>query len=203
MRFSALLLSGLLLGLTAQGQTIQRCAADEVYAHEVARDPQREAFRAETEAEMQRVQQLGMPESVVHQIPVVFHVMHYDQGDNISEAQILSALQILNEDMRRTNPDTGNLRALFKGVAADMEVEFVLANKGPNGECTNGINRQLFLPFIKRLEEELSDLLTAQVEIRIKKQTKRHGKVDQSGELSIAFGSIESLNGLIDKLQRK
>ena len=142
MRFSALLLSGLLLGLTAQGQTIQRCAADEVYAHEVARDPQREAFRAETEAEMQRVQQLGMPESVVHQIPVVFHVMHYDQGDNISEAQILSALQILNEDMRRTNPDTGNLRALFKGVAADMEVEFVLANKGPNGECTNGINRQ-------------------------------------------------------------
>jgi ParB family chromosome partitioning protein len=56
---------------------------------------------------------------------------------------------------------------------------------------------------IKRLEEELSDLLTAQVEIRIKKQTKHHGKVDQSGELSIAFGSIESLNGLIDKLQRK
>jgi len=56
---------------------------------------------------------------------------------------------------------------------------------------------------IKRLEEELSDWLTAQVEIRIKKQTKRHGKVDQSGELAIAFGSIESLNGLIDKLQSK
>ena len=53
MRFSALLFSGLLFGLTAQGQTIQRCAADEVYAHEVANDPQREAFRAETEAEMQ------------------------------------------------------------------------------------------------------------------------------------------------------
>ena len=56
---------------------------------------------------------------------------------------------------------------------------------------------------IKRLEEELSDLLTAQVEIRIKKQTKRNGKVDQAGELSIAFGSIEALNGLIDKLQNK
>ena len=56
---------------------------------------------------------------------------------------------------------------------------------------------------IKRLEEELSDLLTAQVEIRIKKQTKRNGKVDSSGELAIAFGSIEALNGLIDKLQSK
>jgi ParB family chromosome partitioning protein len=56
---------------------------------------------------------------------------------------------------------------------------------------------------IKRLEEELSDLLTAQVEIRIKKQTKRNGKVDSSGELAIAFGSVEALNGLIDKLQSK
>jgi len=56
---------------------------------------------------------------------------------------------------------------------------------------------------IKRLEEELSDLLTAQVEIRIKKQTKSNGKIDQAGELSIAFGSIESLNGLIEKLQPK
>ena len=54
---------------------------------------------------------------------------------------------------------------------------------------------------IKRLEEELSDLLTAQVEIRIKKQIKKNGKTDQAGELSIAFGSIESLNGLIEKLQ--
>ena len=41
------------------------------------------------------------------------------------------------------------------------------------------------------------------IEIRIKKQTKRNGKVDQAGELSIAFGSIEALNGLIDKLQNK
>jgi len=49
----------------------------------------------------------------------------------------------------------------------------------------------------------LSDLLTAQVEIRIKKQTKSNGKIDQAGELSIAFGSIESLNGLIEKLQPK
>lgn len=146
MRNLFLLLSSLSCIVSLQAQTIQRCAADEMYAMEVAQNPNRELLRAETEAEIQRhlQQQRGQSgaESVVHQIPVVFHVMYYDQGDNISDAQIMSALAILNQDMRRLNSDTGNLRALFKGVAADMEVEFVLAKIGPNGECTNGVNRK-------------------------------------------------------------
>jgi PKD repeat protein len=68
--------------------------------------------------------------------------MYYDEQDNISDAQIQSALTILNQDMRRLNPDTANLRAVFKSSAADLEVEFVLAKIGPNGECSNGINRR-------------------------------------------------------------
>ncbi|MBA4110854.1 MAG: chromosome partitioning protein ParB [Leptothrix sp. (in: Bacteria)] len=50
---------------------------------------------------------------------------------------------------------------------------------------------------VLRLEEELSDLLTAQLEIRVKKRTKR----GEQGELAIQFGSLEELNGLIDKLR--
>jgi len=79
---------------------------------------------------------------------------------------------------------------LVKKIGAD----FSLVTQKPTKEKSRDI---------KRLEEELSDLLTAQVEIRIKKQTKSNGKIDQAGELSIAFGSIESLNGLIEKLQPK
>ncbi len=48
-----------------------------------------------------------------------------------------------------------------------------------------------------RLEEELSDLLTAQVEVRVKKRTKR----GEQGEVSIQFGSLDELNGLIDRLR--
>ncbi|UZD54988.1 ParB/RepB/Spo0J family partition protein [Caldimonas aquatica] len=47
-----------------------------------------------------------------------------------------------------------------------------------------------------RIEEELSDHLTAAVEIRIKKRTKR----GEQGEIAIAFGSLDELNGLLDKL---
>ena len=55
---------------------------------------------------------------------------------------------------------------------------------------------------IKRVEEELSDLLTADVEVRVKKRVKRHGRYEEMGELAIQFGSLDELNGLIDKLRR-
>jgi ParB family chromosome partitioning protein len=48
-----------------------------------------------------------------------------------------------------------------------------------------------------RIEEELADLLTAPIEIRVKKRTKR----GEQGEVAIGFGSLDELNGLIDKLR--
>lgn len=54
---------------------------------------------------------------------------------------------------------------------------------------------------IRRVEEELSDLLTATVEVRVKKRVKRHGRVEEQGELAIHFGSLEEINGLIDRLR--
>jgi ParB family chromosome partitioning protein len=49
---------------------------------------------------------------------------------------------------------------------------------------------------LRRIEEELSDALTASVEIRVKKRTSR----GEQGEVAIAFGSLDELNGLLDKL---
>ncbi|MFT4190723.1 MAG: ParB/RepB/Spo0J family partition protein [Comamonas sp.] len=54
---------------------------------------------------------------------------------------------------------------------------------------------------VLRVEEELADLLTAEVEIRVKKRVKRHGQVHETGELAIAFASLEELNGLIERLR--
>jgi ParB family chromosome partitioning protein len=47
-----------------------------------------------------------------------------------------------------------------------------------------------------RIEEQLADHLTTAVEIRVKKRTKR----GEQGEVAIAFGSLDELNGLLDKL---
>ncbi|WHZ09907.1 MAG: Chromosome (plasmid) partitioning protein ParB [Burkholderiaceae bacterium] len=55
---------------------------------------------------------------------------------------------------------------------------------------------------LQRLEEELSDLLTAAVEVRVKRRTKRAGRTDEAGELAIQFGSLDELNGLIERLRQ-
>ena len=56
---------------------------------------------------------------------------------------------------------------------------------------------------ILRVEEELSDLLMAQVEVRVKKRVKRGGRMEEMGELAIEFGSLDALNGLIERLRRE
>ena len=53
----------------------------------------------------------------------------------------------------------------------------------------------------RRVEEELADLLMAEVEVRVKKQVKRNGRREDVGELAIQFASMDELNGLIERLR--
>ncbi len=74
-------------------------------------------------------------------IPVVVHVVWNTNQENISDAQIFSQIDILNQDYRRTNIDAINTPAVWNSIAADTEIEFCLANTDPNGNFTNGITR--------------------------------------------------------------
>jgi ParB family chromosome partitioning protein len=79
-----------------------------------------------------------------------------------------------------------------ESLVKKLSAEFNLVPQKPKKEKTRDM---------KRVEEELSDLLTAQVEVRVKKRVKRNGKMEEIGEVAIQFGSLEALNGLIDKLR--
>ncbi|MDN5211139.1 choice-of-anchor J domain-containing protein [Fulvivirgaceae bacterium BMA12] len=80
-------------------------------------------------------------------IPVVVHVVHMGepvgQGSNISDAQIISQIEVLNEDFRRLNSDASETLPVFAPVADDMEIEFTLAKQTPEGLPTDGIVRVL------------------------------------------------------------
>ncbi|OGA81235.1 MAG: chromosome partitioning protein ParB [Burkholderiales bacterium RIFCSPHIGHO2_01_FULL_63_240] len=110
--------------------------------------------------------------------------------------------------------DMGHARAL---LPLDKAVQITTANEVVARKLnvreteklvakTQGQGRQTPLLRVKsektrdvlRLEEELSDLLTAQVSIHIRRKTLR----GEQGELTIAFGSLDELDGLIDKLRR-
>jgi ParB family chromosome partitioning protein len=79
-----------------------------------------------------------------------------------------------------------------ESLVKKLGAEFNLVSPKPKAEKSRDV---------RRLEEELSDLLTAQVEVRVKKRVKRNGRSEEMGEVAIQFGSLEELNGLIDKLR--
>lgn len=79
----------------------------------------------------------------VLRIPVVVHIIHNNAngqigGSNISEEQVLSQIEVLNEDYRRM---AGTPGFNTHPAGADMEIEFFLAPIDPQGKKTNGINR--------------------------------------------------------------
>ena len=102
-----------------------------------------------------------------------------DKAAQITAAQTVSARKL---SVRETE-------ALVRRLSA----EFQLVPQQPKKEKSRDL---------RRVEEELSDLLTAAVEVRVKKRVKRHGRVEEMGELSIQFGSLDELNGLIDRLRQ-
>lgn len=74
-------------------------------------------------------------------IPVVFHVIYANNSGNISNAQIIDQINILNKEFPRMQADTSLTPPVFKPFAAPFNVEFRLATIDPSGNCTNGIDR--------------------------------------------------------------
>ncbi len=84
-------------------------------------------------------QPIQSPENLL--IPIVFHVVHDNGVENISDAQIHEAIVQLNEDFTALNPELADVHPSFVDVVADVGLEFRLAELDPNGEPTTGINR--------------------------------------------------------------
>jgi hypothetical protein len=78
-------------------------------------------------------------------IPVVFHVFHEGTavgvGKNISNEQIQSQIDVLNEDFRRLNTNAILSPVPFRGTSDDPLIQFCLAQRKPDGGPTNGIMR--------------------------------------------------------------
>lgn len=82
----------------------------------------------------------------LYRVPIVVHILHNNSSgliggvgnSNITDAQILSQIEVLNEDFRRK----ANTRGFNSNpIGADAMIEFCLADKTPNGLPSTGINR--------------------------------------------------------------
>lgn len=82
-----------------------------------------------------------LPRMQVITIPVVVHVIYRTADENISEPQVNSQIEVLNEDFRFRNADRTTIPPAFQANAGDALIEFALARRDPQGLPTTGITR--------------------------------------------------------------
>jgi hypothetical protein len=139
------------LNLTAQennNEQLRNCATDEYNAQLLINNPNMmgsDSFERQMAPKIEAIKrqlESGASRALQFTIPVVVHVIHNGEpigtGANISDAQVLSQIQVLNEDFRRI---TGSNGFNNDPDGADVEVEFCLAKQDPEGCVTTGIDR--------------------------------------------------------------
>ena len=142
-----------LLLFTGMAQEVSPCATTEKQNEffESLTPQQQTDFLQQKEAYEQEIQTYiaNHPEAATnsHQraiqytIPVVIHIIHAGGPENISNEQVEDAIQIINDDYQKQNSDANDVVSAFQSIVADVEVEFKLAKRDPQGNCTNGITR--------------------------------------------------------------
>jgi PKD repeat protein len=127
------------------GENIEYCKTHKLM-NKLKKDPVAYQQFLEEQLELKKIENQisnNPPNRTIYTIPLVFHILHNGGVENISRQQIEDAVVILNRDFRRQNPDANTVQSTFSGMPADIEIEFELATKAPNGQCFSGITRTL------------------------------------------------------------
>jgi len=130
----------LLLSATAQ-KTIKRCFTSEMNERALQLQPELRQGIEQLDAFSANYQANENDRSVNKIIPIVFHIIHNYGSENISKEQILSAMEVLNQDYQLLNQDQSIVDVDFQSRIANIGLEFRLAKLDPQGNCTEGITR--------------------------------------------------------------
>lgn len=120
----------------AQNQAHEKCYSGILHQQMMSSNPDYVSKMQQFEQYVQSINNSFAPKTQArYVIPVVFHVIHLGEavgtGSNVSEAAIKQALRVANERYRNLN----------NGGGVDTQIEFALAVRDPQGNCTNGITR--------------------------------------------------------------
>jgi hypothetical protein len=127
----------------AEDTKLRHCATMEVYNKQVEEFPAYRRAQAAIEndignlLESSRTFRLSNPVA----INVVVHVLYHSDEENISDEQIFSQIEVLNNDFRSKNEDVSKVPEVWSSLVADTNIEFRLSAKGPDGEESTGITR--------------------------------------------------------------
>ena len=109
--------------------TERTCASQDVLEEQIAANPALRRRLNEIEAHTQKV--IKNPDAFrlvngVIEIPVVVHVVYRTTAENISDAQVQSQIDVLNEDFNNTNADRTSVPPEFQPAQTNVGIRFVL-----------------------------------------------------------------------------
>jgi len=90
-------------------------------------------------------------QNLVYTIPVVVHVIHENGSENISDQQVLTAIDFLNKGFQAKAP-------YHSAIGNDIGIEFCLARQDMNGLLTTGVNH-IQSPYTNVIIEQNNTLL--------------------------------------------
>jgi PKD repeat protein len=112
------------------------CGFDQIHKELLQTNPQYAKNLEAFEVRYQDFSKSYRKRGGVYKIPVVVHVMETGNAlTTISDQQVKDAIKALNEKYRKLPNTNGD------GNGVDITMEFALAVRDPNGNCTDGINR--------------------------------------------------------------
>lgn len=150
-----------------ESQSYVRCAtveSEEKLAKTHRTKTTKETFELWMASKISEIKNSNINHRVIDQIytiPVVIHIIHDGDnvntpgninGENISDAQVISQIKVLNQDFRRMEDTPGGENST--GVAVDVGINFSLATQDPYGIETNGIIRHNIIPYTDDVENE-------------------------------------------------
>jgi hypothetical protein len=125
------------MGLNAQ----EHCATDELRAYYKLHIPgysvrirKVDSFLAETNREP------ALERRTTIYLPIVVHVVYNEASENISDDQIISQIEALNQDFAAQRVDP-SIPLEFKDRVGESHIRFCLATLDPEGKATSGITR--------------------------------------------------------------
>lgn len=139
------LLAATFCGTTVSAQDNFECSQHNVVEALYEANPElRSEYNTYYEGLLKKSEEAQTKKEDTYIIPVVFHILYDGAGsqvENLSQEQIEDAVETMNLEFNKENSAAANIKAEFKDIAADCNIQFRLATIDPNGNCTNGIMR--------------------------------------------------------------
>ncbi len=134
MRKILLLLTAISFFFAANSQITDRCGTNEMVKQQMAIDPtyaKKVEELLKNKGNYQRKTEKGKPDNpgkppapTSITIPVIVHVLWYSADQNISDDQVQSQIDVLNEDYSATNSDYNNYDAGYTRAKGDLDIKF-------------------------------------------------------------------------------